>query len=117
MEENNFKVVVENQGSLKAKKITYYILGTLEVLFAFRLIFKILGANPESIFVSIIYAITNLFLVPFAGIFRTAVTKGIETQSVLEPALIIAMLVYAALAWGIAKLIDIIYSHKASKPM
>jgi len=113
MGENNFKK--ENQGNSKVGKIIYYILGVLEALFAFRLVFKILGANPESSFVSIIYSVTNIFLAPFAGIFRKAVTKGIETESVLEPTLIIAMIVYAALAWGIARLIEIISNHKDSE--
>lgn len=115
MENSNLKK--ENLGNLKARKIVYYILGVLEVLFAFRLVFKVLGANPESTFVSIIYSVTKLFLAPFAGIFRIAVSEGIETQSVLEPPLIIAMLVYAALAWGIVKLIEINNNHKESKTL
>lgn len=105
MEISNYKK--EDQRSLKFRKFIYYILGVFEVLFAFRLVFKILGANPGSTFVSIIYSVTGLFLNPFRGIFRMAVTQGIETQSVLEPTLIIAMIVYAAIAWGIVKLIEI----------
>ena len=31
------------QRNIKARKITYYILGALETLFVFRLIFKVLG--------------------------------------------------------------------------
>ena len=98
----------------KARKIIYYFLGVLEVLFAFRLVFKVLGASPKSSFVSIIYSVTNLFIAPFNGIFRVAVSEGIETQSVLEPTLIIAMIVYAALAWGIVRLIEISTDHKDS---
>lgn len=103
---------VESPGKVKARRIIYYLLGILEILFAFRLVFKVLGANPESSFVSIIYSVTNLFLAPFYGIFRMAVSDGIETQSVLEPALIIAMIVYAALAWGISRFIDIMNNRK-----
>ncbi len=111
------KLVKEAQKNLKTKRIIYYILGSLEVLFAFRLVFKVLGARSESIFVSIIYSVTNLFLAPFNGIFRTAVTKGIEAESVLEPALIIAMFAYAVLAWGIDKLYDIISNRKDSETL
>lgn len=100
-------VIKTNQGHLKARKIVYYILGVLEVLFAFRLVFKLLGANPQSPFVSFIYSVSQAFLAPFSGIFRSAVTKGIEAQSVLEPMTIIAMIVYAVVAWGIVKLIEI----------
>ncbi len=95
------------QRNLKAGKIVYYILGVLEVLFAFRLVFKLLGANPQSPFVSFIYSVSQAFLSPFSGIFRSATTKGIEAQSVLEPATIIAMIVYAIIAWGIVKLIEL----------
>ncbi|MDR3543800.1 MAG: YggT family protein [Desulfosporosinus sp.] len=94
-------------GNLQARKIVYYILGVLEVLFAFRLVFKLLGANPQSSFVSFIYTVSQAFLSPFSGIFRSAVTKGFEAQSVLEPTTIIAMIVYAVVAWGIVKLIEI----------
>lgn len=100
-------IIKTDQGHLKARKIVYYILGVLEVLFAFRLVFKLLGANPQSPFVSFIYSVSQAFLSPFTGIFRSAVTKGIETQSVLEPTTIIAMIVYAIVAWGIVKFIEI----------
>ncbi|PKM94566.1 MAG: YggT family protein [Firmicutes bacterium HGW-Firmicutes-1] len=113
MEKSNLEI--DNNAKLKVKRIIYYILGILEILFTFRLIFKILGANPGSPFVSIIYAVTNLFIAPFAGIFRVAVTEGIEAQSVLEPQLIIAMIVYASLAWGIVKLYEIISNRKESE--
>ncbi len=92
---------------LKQRRIVYYILGILEALFAFRLIFKLLGANPGSAFVSFIYTISGVFLAPFNGIFRAAVNSGIETQSVLEPTTIIAMIVYALIAYGIVRLIQI----------
>ncbi|HZK55749.1 MAG TPA: YggT family protein [Desulfosporosinus sp.] len=87
--------------------MVYFVLGVLEVLLAFRLVFKLLGANPQSPFVSIIYSISQAFLSPFSGIFKSAVNKGFETQSVLEPTTMIAMIVYAVVAWGIVKLIEI----------
>ena len=104
-----------HQQNLKTKNIVYYILGVLEVLLAFRLVFKLLGANPQSPFVSFIYSVSQAFLSPFTGIFRSAVTKGIEAQSVLEPTTIIAMIVYAILAWGIVKLIEISRPQQTSK--
>ncbi len=94
------------------KKIVYFILGILETLFAFRLVLKILGANPSSLFVSAIYNITHVLLFPFEAIFRSASTTGIETKAVLEPSTIIGMIVYALLALGIVKLI---YLNKNSK--
>ncbi|SPF36165.1 conserved membrane hypothetical protein [Candidatus Desulfosporosinus infrequens] len=108
-------VIKANHGNLQVRKIVYYILGVLEVLFAFRLIFKLLGANSQSPFVSFIYTVSQAFLSPFSGIFRSTVTKGFETQSVLEPTTIIAMIVYAVLAWGIVKLIEINTPHQTTE--
>ena len=105
---NEVTVKKASQENLKAKKVVYYILGVLEVLFAFRLVFKLLGANPQSTFVAFIYSVSQAFLSPFTGIFRSTVTHGFSVQSVLEPTTIIAMIVYALIAWGIVKLIEII---------
>jgi hypothetical protein len=93
--------------NLRARRIVCYIAGVLEVLLACRFVLKLLGANTKSIFVSIVYSVSQIFLYPFSGIFRSAVTKGIETKSVLEPGTIIAVIVYALVAWGIVKLIEI----------
>jgi len=106
------RVYRSGDNGLKLKKIVYYILGIFEALFAFRLIFKILGANPESTFVSLIYTVSGALMAPFSGIFRAAVNEGIETKSVLEPATIIAMIVYALIAYGIARLIEIYKSPR-----
>ena len=92
----------------QAKKAVYYILGVLETLLAFRFVFRLLGANPASGFVSFIYALTQVFLAPFYGIFRSFISQGIETRSVFEPATLIAMLVYAVIVYGIARLIELL---------
>lgn len=96
------------QGNLKARKIVYYLLGVIEILLACRFVLRLLGANPANAFVQIIYSITNVLLWPFSGIFRSAVTTGIETKSIMEPATLIALIVYAIVAWGIVKLIEIL---------
>lgn len=87
--------------------LIYYILGAVEILLAFRLVLKMMGASISSGFVGFIYGLTGLFILPFEGIFQRAVSQGIETVSVLEPATIVAMIVYAFLAWGIVKLVRI----------
>lgn len=104
-------VIKPDTESFTASRIVYYILGVLETLLAFRLVFKLLGANPNSGFVSFIYSISRVFLVPFTTIFRPAVTEGIETKAILEPGTIIAMIVYALIAWGIVKLLIVMREH------
>lgn len=87
--------------------LVYYLFGALDVLLAFRLILKLAGASTASYFVNFIYSLSRIFVMPFEGIFRKGFTKGIETTSVIEPATLIAIIVYAILAVGIVKLIRI----------
>lgn len=87
--------------------IIYFLFGVIEILLIFRLLFKLTGASPVSSFVSFIYSMTQIFIVPFVGIFRQATTPGIETTAVLEPATLVAIVVYAVLAWGIIQLVVI----------
>jgi hypothetical protein len=98
---------VSDPGSQRTKKMIYWVLALLEVLLAFRLLLKLLGANTGSVFVSFIYTTSQAFVMPFIGVFRSPATQGIETQSVLEPATLIAMIVYALIAYGIIKLFEI----------
>lgn len=88
----------------KTEYIIYYFLGALEILLAFRLFLKITGASLSSGFVGLIYALSGIFVLPFEGIFRRGLSQGLETTSVLEPSTIVAMIVYAILAWGGVKL-------------
>lgn len=88
--------------------IIYFLFGLIDVLLAFRLVFKLTGASPGSGFVNFIYSLTQIFIAPFAGIFHQATTTGIETTAVLEPATLVAIVVYAILAWGIIQLIAIL---------
>lgn len=92
--------------------LIYFFFGTLEILLAFRLVLKLAGANVGSAFVGLIYGITRIFILPFEGIFRRGFTEGIETTSILEPSTLVAIIVYAVLAWGIVKLIRISSGEK-----
>lgn len=108
-------VLSKDKVFVQSKSIVYYVLGVLEVLIGFRFIFKLLAANPESGFVSMIYAITDVLLVPFTGIFTTAATPMNGIQSILEPATLVGIAVYAVIAWGIIKLIEVIRINKLEK--
>lgn len=93
--------------SQKTEYLIYYFFGALEILLAFRLVLKLAGASLASGFVKMIYSLTGIFIWPFEGIFRRAFSQGVETTSVLEPATIVALGVYAIVAWGIVKLVRI----------
>ena len=83
--------------------LVYFFFGALEVLLAFRLVLKLSGASVYSAFVGLIYGLTGIFILPFEGIFRRGFAQGVETTSVLEPSTLVAIIVYAILAWGIVK--------------
>ena len=102
----------EVSGTQTTARLIYFLLGILEVLLAFRLIFKLAGASPGSFFVNAIYSLTGIFIMPFRGIFRQAVTTGVETTAILEPATVVAIIVYAVLAWGIVALVRIISGER-----
>ena len=87
--------------------LIYFLFGALEILLVFRLVFKLAGASIASAFVGLIYGLTGIFILPFEGIFRQGFAQGIETTSVLEPATLVAFVVYAVIAWGIVKLLRI----------
>jgi hypothetical protein len=90
-----------------AEYLIDYVLGAVEVLLAFRLILKLAGASLASAFVKAIYGLTNVLIWPFEGIFRRGFAQGVETTAVLEPATIVALIVYPILALGIIKFIRI----------
>jgi len=98
--------------SLKIEYLIYFAFGVLEILLAFRLVLKLMGASVTSGFVRFIYSLTGVFILPFEGIFRRGFTQGIETTSVLEPSTLVALIVYAVLAWGIVKLTRIFSGEK-----
>lgn len=100
-------------GSEKAEKsqtvgyTIYYLFGIVEVLLLFRLVFKLTGANPSSGFVNFIYSLTQIFILPFSGIFHSATTSGNVVTAILEPSTLVGLVVYAVLAWGITQLVEI----------
>ena len=88
----------------RSYQIIWYILGVIEIVLAFRVILKLLGANTFSGFTSFIYAISGPFALPFAGILGTTVSS----YYVFEWSTLIAMAVYAVIAYGIVALFQLV---------
>jgi len=91
-------------GSQTLVRIVGVIISIIEIVLGFRLVFKLLGANPNSGFVSAIYSITKPFVGLFSGIFSKVTTEGAEVTAIFEPATLIAMIVIALIGWLIIKL-------------
>lgn len=85
----------------KMVQAIYFVFGVVEVLIALRFVLKLLGANPNAGFSSFIYSVTWPLVAPFAGMFDTPAANG----SVVEWHSLIAMVVYALLAWLLARLV------------
>ncbi len=91
-------------GTSTAERVIYYILGVLLSLLAFRFILSLLGANRGNGFADFIYSVSYPFVVPFFGLFGYEVEYGVAR---FEIETLVAMLVYAVVAYGIVKLIRI----------
>lgn len=115
--QSSIKSVVKTKvaGIQQAEQAIYFSLGVLEVLLVFRFILKLTGASQSSSFVQFIYNLSKMFILPFEGIFRKAVSEGIEMSSVVEPATLVAIIVYAILAWGIVSLIRMLSGEAQSE--
>jgi len=105
--------VVENTGlyrmelGYRISQIIWILFGVLESLIVLRIILKLIAANPANPFANLIYSFTDLFLWPFAGLTVTPAAGGM----VLEIPSIIALFVYALLAWLVVRLVDLLFAR------
>src|SRR5258708_5368466 len=74
----------------RREQIIYFIFGVIELLIVIRVILRLLAANPNAGFTSLLYGITGPFIAPFEGVFPTPHSNG----SVLELSSLLAVIVY-----------------------
>lgn len=91
-------------GSTVASRVVWFIAGVILVLLAFRFVLALLGANPNNAFADFIYDTSYPFVAPFFGLFGYDLQYGVSR---FETFTLIAIAVYAVVAWGIAKLVTI----------
>jgi len=91
--------------TFKATQLIWLLFGILEALIALRIGLKLIGANPDSLIVALIYGFTYLFLFPFAGLIGSP-TSG---NMVLELSSMFAMLIYGLIAWAIERIVWLIF--------
>lgn len=82
-------------------RVVWFVFGVIEVLIATRFVLELLGANAEAGFVQFIYGLSNIFMAPFIAILGTARVSG----ATFEWSALLAIAVYALIAWGIVALI------------
>jgi YGGT family len=102
----------EGSYNFRATAVVGFIVGIIDVLIAARFLGKLLGASSQSAFVNAIYQVSGVFVAPFTGIFGDTGNK----TNMFETASLVAIVVYAVIAWGIVVLIRIITAPKGTKP-
>lgn len=83
-----------------AQRVIWYIAGVIIALLLIRIALYLFGASTASSFVQFIYNVTWVFAAPFYGIFP----QPEYGRFALDTASIVAVIVYALVAWGLAKL-------------
>jgi hypothetical protein len=91
--------------TFKAAELIWLLLGILEGLIAIRIGLKLIGANPGSLIVAMIYGFTNLFLFPFTGMVASPTYGNME----LELSSMFAMLIYGLMGWAFERLVWVIF--------
>ena len=89
-------------------RVVWFVFGTIEVFIAIRFALTALGANAEAGFVKFIYAVSDVFMAPFNAIFSTGRVSG----ATFEWSALVAIAVYALIAWGIVALIGAVSPRK-----
>jgi len=91
--------------TFKATQLIWLLFGILEALIALRIGLMLIGANPDSPIVAMIYGFTSLFLFPFTGLIGSPAAGGM----VLELSSMFAMLIYALIAWAMERTVWLIF--------
>lgn len=85
-----------------AERVIWYIAGIVLVLLSFRFVLALLGANATNGFANFIYSTSHPFVSPFFSLFNYQ--NNMNGTSQFEVYTLAAIVVYAVIAWGIARL-------------
>ncbi len=99
--------------TFKATQLIWLLFGILEALIALRVGLKLIGANPDSPIVALIYGFTYLFLFPFNGLVGSP-TAG---SMVLELSSMFAMLIYGLIAWAVERTVWLVFYRPSGGPV
>lgn len=103
-------IAAANQNSTTARivNIVYYLFGSLELLLFVRVVLHLVGANADNGFASFIYGLSS----PFVALFATLLQNPtLSATSVLEITTLVAMLVWAIVAWLVGRLLWLVLSR------
>jgi hypothetical protein len=99
--------------SFKLTQLVWLMFGVLEGLIALRIGLKLIGANPESPIVALIYGFTSIFLFPFTAMVGSPASGGME----LELSSMFAMLIYGLIAWAVERTVWLVLYRPRGGPV
>jgi YggT family protein len=99
------------QGVLKVTQIIWTLVGILEIALGVRFVLKLIGANPEAGFATLMYNITEPFVAPFTALLGTPTSGAV----VFEVTTLIAMAIYALLAWIVVRVIQVVTDRPSAR--
>ena len=94
----------------RAVSVIYYTVGALLILLLLRFLLRLFGANPENTFAQVIYGLSEPFVAPFSTLF---ISPASSSGPIFDVNLLVAMPVYALLAWLVGQLVRLIWSKSA----
>ena len=97
--------------STKLTQAIYLIFGLIDALLLIRFVLKALGANPEVGFAQLIYGVTSPLIAPFLGLFGAS---SMASGAALEPYTLLAMVVYGAVGWVLARVVWLLVGETRS---
>ena len=83
----------------------WLLLALVEILIGLRVLLKAIGANPDAGFAHFVYGAGGFFAWPFLGLTASPASGNM----IIEIPSIIAMIVYAIIAWAVVQLIWLFY--------
>ena len=110
LDEKKRGIAAANQNSAIARivNIVYYLFGILELLLLVRVILHLVGANTANGLGNFIDVLSSPFVALFATLLQNPTLGG---ASVLEVTTLIAMLVWAIVAWLVGRLMWLVLSR------
>lgn len=86
-------------------QIVWFVSGVILLLLGFRFVLSLLGANTSNGFAQFIYNTSHPFVAPFFGLFNyNNIQYGVSRFEIYT---LVAMAVYAAIAWILSYLANI----------
>ena len=97
--------------SARVVQAIYLVFGLIEALLLVRFFLRALAANADADFVQAVYAVTDVLVGPFVGLFGTPQTAG---GAALELSTLVALIVYVGAGWLLARAAWLIFGESRS---